>query len=295
MLYNSEGPVYCKVASKTVKLISQMSALSWGKKIAAESWEKFLSPGAVNDGCSHQVTLQFNQGSLLLWEEWDYAVYLSQTANTSPLFLFIPPSSCFNGPTFLLVSFFFSSGEAPILLCLSTHHTVSSLSPLSSLTMKYTDTNLGSPSTPKTQLCGCPTFLPSNNLPANMSSTVLPTANLSLFSSLSCLLLLHPALLFSFLPSLTLTEDGSVKDKGQTKSQHSRKHLFYFAARALRCSILCLISLSVSGERHCELGGYDKLQGVQNSFAEFRGEKKENRICFRQHFVKLRKYDVPSL
>lgn len=195
MLYNSEGPVYCEVASKTVKLISQMSALLKKKKVAAESWEIFLPPGALNDGCSHQVTLQFNQRSVLQWQEGDYAVYLHQTANTRPRFYLYH----------LVLAYLYFFQKPQSFSVSSKHHTISSLSPLSSLTMKYTDTNLRSPSTPKTQLYGCPTFLPSNNLPANASSTVLPTAKLSLFPPCSSLLLIPASSSLCFLLSSSVT------------------------------------------------------------------------------------------
>lgn len=56
---------------------------------------------------------------------------------------------------------------------------------------------------------------------------VLPTAPLS--QTLPFTRLLLPLSLFSSLPSLTLPEDGSVKDKGQTKSQHPCEHLFCIA------------------------------------------------------------------
>lgn len=108
-----------------------------------------------------------------------------------------------------------------------------------------------------------PTLLPLSST----NSTAFPFPSrcfLSLVSSRSSLSLLFP------LPSLTLPEDGSVKDKGQTKSQHCCEHLFCIAACSLWFSILRLISLSASGERHCELLVYDMLQGFQNALTELK-------------------------
>lgn len=100
--------------------------------------------------------------------------------------------------------------------------------------------------------------------------SLLPTALLFLFLPLfpsTHLLLPHP---LSFpLPSLTVSEDGSDKDKGQTKSQHFCEHLFYIAAHSLWCSILRLSSLWASGECHCELL-CDMLQDFQNTLVELK-------------------------
>lgn len=138
--------------------------------------------------------------------------------------------------------------------------------------MKYSDTNLGGPSLQKNSCVAVPLSChPTPCLPtlpySSTNSTAFPfppRCFLSLVSSCSPLSLLFP------LPTLTLPEDGSVKDKGQTKSQHSCEHLFCIAARSLCCSILRLISLSVSGECHCELLVYDMLQGFQNALVELK-------------------------
>lgn len=68
-----------------------------------------------------------------------------------------------------------------------------------------------------------------------------------------CFLSLSSSSLFSPLPSLTLPEDGSVKDKGQTKSQHSCEHLFCIGAPSLACLLALVLhftfdfSVSVRG------------------------------------------------
>lgn len=114
--------------------------------------------------------------------------------------------------------------------------------------MKYSDTNLGGPLAPT---CSCvavplsyhrtpsmPTLFPHSSTNGD-TSPLTPCCFLSLVvsSSLS---------LFSPLPSLTLSDDGSVKDKGQTKSQHPCEHLFCFTACSLALVLHFTFDFSVS-------------------------------------------------
>lgn len=156
----------------------------------------------------------------------------------------------------LSVYFYIFFRLTAILPCLSVHDNVSSVFlPFFSLTMKYSDTNLEGPSTPKHSCVTVPlSCCQTGCLPAHPP---LISTNKTASSSTH---LLHPLFLSFPLLSLTLSRDGSNKDKGQTKSQRSCEHLLWIFARSLRRSVLHLISLSASGERHSELQESDILR-----------------------------------
>lgn len=177
-------------------------------------------------GCSRRVTPQLNQASVLPVWRGGGSVYLPPDCQHKPLF-FLPlfctirqyKSSCSRVCLTFLLSFFFCLLQI-LLLCLHITGSLVFRSP-SSLWQWNTVTPIsGGPSTPKHSCVAVPLSCHrTSRLP-----TLLPlsSTNSAAFPFHSALFPFTPALpLFSSLPSLALPEDGSVKDKGQTKSQHS--------------------------------------------------------------------------
>lgn len=176
--------------------------------------------------CCHQVAPQLNQRSVLMWGELADSVYFLNSYFLFLDFIYIyTPSAnirvaapgCASLFPFVYCLFFSLMHPDPSSLSLHSSHPLKSPSPtlLPDNEIRRHQSR-GSPDA-KTQLCGCPTFLSLNTPPANTSSTEFSRQqSFPLFSSL-LFLPPPPPPLSSPLPSLTLPQDGSVKDKGPNK------------------------------------------------------------------------------
>lgn len=119
---------------------------------------------------------------------------------------------------------------------------------------------------------------------------VLPTAPLFPFTPRCFLSPPHSLHSLLFRHSLYRRMAAS-KIRAKQKVNIPCKHLFCIAAHSLRCSILRLISLSASGERHCELLACDMLQGFQNTLVELKIQHMlQTALCYvtkRRHTLSL--------
>lgn len=195
-------------------------------------------------GCTHHFPLQLNQASVLLClclpaPDWQPEARFSSPSSTlsGNIGAAAPGSVC-------LFSFFFLPHPNPSPLSL--HHVSSVSLPFFSLTMKYSDTNLGGPLTPKHSCVAVP--LSCHRTP-RLPTLPLSSTNSAAFPfSPRCFLsLISSSLsLYSLLFRHSLYWRMAASKIRAKQSQHSCEHLFSIAARLLALVLHFTFDFSVS-------------------------------------------------